>query len=422
MIKAFESKLMKKIRKSFYFVDKDIDGKKRIFFENSGGSYRLKKAVEIKSYYEAIPDCPERIHKRALDLIEAQKKAEEDILKVIFNAKDGVLDCALTASQLNFKLAETLAENIKGTNIVTTCLEHPSSFDASKYCAEKYGKELRVAKANPKTGAVDVDEIVKLIDKDTCYLSVMYASNISGAVMDIENIVKKAREVKSDLFIICDAVQHVMHGVVDLQKTPVDAILFAPYKFFCTRGSGYAYISDRMSKLKHHKLLGKAENVWELGSPTPSNFASVTAVVDYVCSLGKTELNSENRRDLFVQGMTMIRNHETALYNRLLNGSEKQKGLLNIKGVKVLFNEGGLENKDLILGVAFENKDYAQVVLEYAKRNITVYERVSSSLYSSRMLKALEVDGCIRISPLHCNNFDDVDEFLKQTEEIAKSN
>ena len=421
MIKAFDEKTMKKIRKSFYYVDRDIDGRKRIFFENSGGSFRLKNAVKAKAYYESIPDCPERTHKRAQELIAVQKKAEEDILRVIFNASGGVLDCALTASQLNFKLAETVAENVGGKNIVTTCLEHPSSYDAAKYCAEKYGMELRVAKANPETGAVDVGEIVKLVDKDTCFLSVMYASNISGAVMDIENIVKRARAIKPDLYIICDAVQHIMHGVADLRKTPVDAMIFAPYKFFCTRGSGYAYISDRLSVLRHHKLLGKAENVWELGSPTPSNFAAVSAVVDYVCALGKTELKSGERRDLFVRGMTMIRNHETALYHRLLHGSEKQKGLSDIKGVKVLFNNGGLENKDLILGIAFDGIDYADAVAEYAKRGVTVYERITSSIYSERMLKALNVGGCVRVSPLHCNNFDDVDEFLRRTENISRS-
>ena len=73
--KAFDKKTMKTVRKSFYYVDKDIDGKRRIFFENSGGSYRLKSAVKAKSDYEKIPDCPERIHQRAKELIAVQQRA-----------------------------------------------------------------------------------------------------------------------------------------------------------------------------------------------------------------------------------------------------------------------------------------------------------------------------------------------------------
>jgi len=418
--KLFPKETMARVRDAFYWIDEDPKSGKRLFFENSGGSFRLKKAVEVKSLYEELPDCPERTHERALELIAVQKKAEEDILRVICGANDGVVDCALTASQLNFKLAEVLAENIPGKNIVTSSLEHPSAFDAAKYCAEKMGMELRVAKANPVTGGIDVDEIVKLVDKDTCFLSVMYASNISGAVMDVESIVREARKIKPDLYVICDAVQHAMHGVMDVAAMGVDALIFAPYKFFCTRGSGYAYISDRMAQLRHHKLAGKDQRVWELGSPTPSNFASLTAVVDYVCSLGQEVCESTDRRELYVAGMNYIRSHELALYERLLNGNGTQKGLRDIEGVTVYFDDGDLSKKDLILGIAINGVHCAEAVAEYAKNNVTVFERVKPSIYSTRMLEALGIDGCVRVSPLHCNSPEEIDAFLAITEAIAK--
>ena len=44
----------------------------------------------------------------------------------------------------------------------------------------------------------------------------LYASNISGAVLDMEKIVSETRKVKPDLHIIVDAVQHVPHGVIDM--------------------------------------------------------------------------------------------------------------------------------------------------------------------------------------------------------------
>lgn len=417
--RLFSDEMMKKVRDSFYYIESDPKSGKRIFFENSGGSFRLKKCVEMQSAYEKLPDCPERTHERALELTKAQTDAEEDILKVICGANDGTVYCELTASQINFHLAEILAENIPGTNIVTSALEHPSAFDAARYSADKTGKELRVAKANPRTGGVDVDEIVSLVDKNTCFLSIMYASNISGAVMDIESIVKEARKIKPDLYVICDAVQHAPHGVMDASKMGVDALVFAPYKFFCTRGSGFSYISERLSLLRHHKLLGKAANVWELGSPTPSNFAAVTAMVDYVCMIGESEIGNGTRRALFTAGMNRLREHETALYEIMLDGTEKQKGLRNIKGVKVFFDDGDLNCKDLIIGIAIDNLDCEKAVSEYASEKITVYERVKSSIYSGRMLESLGIDGCIRVSPLHCNNLEEVEEFLAVTEKIA---
>lgn len=45
-----------------------------------------------------------------------------------------------------------------------------------------------------------------------------------------------ARAIKPDLYIVVDAVQHAPHGLIDLQKTPVDGVNIAPYKFFGCRG------------------------------------------------------------------------------------------------------------------------------------------------------------------------------------------
>ena len=117
-------------------------------------------------------------------------------MEIIFGAKEGSLITELTASQTMFHMVGLIMENIPGTNAVVSSIEHPSAFDAIEYYCKKTGKELRVVPANKKTGGIDVSEVLKLVDKDTCLLSIMSASNISGNIMDIEQIVKKAREIK----------------------------------------------------------------------------------------------------------------------------------------------------------------------------------------------------------------------------------
>lgn len=53
----FDDKLLNEIRDKFYYVERDHTGRKRLFFENSGGALRLKAAVEAKAKMEEIPDC-----------------------------------------------------------------------------------------------------------------------------------------------------------------------------------------------------------------------------------------------------------------------------------------------------------------------------------------------------------------------------
>lgn len=416
----FSSSFMEEIKARFHWVNQDMDGCERLFFDNAGGSFRLKAASEAFASIDALPDCPERIHERARYLQDIQTRGESDI-RHILNARGGSVYLSLTASAAMFEMVRAVMENTPGTNAVTTILEHPSSFDAMKLYCERTGKQLRVAPSNPVTGGVDVDAIVSLIDADTALLSVMYASNISGAKFDIASIVEGVRAKNPDLFIIVDAVQHAPHAVIDLQKTPVDGINFAPYKFFGCRGSGISWLSKRMAELPHHRLEAKENGVWELGSPAPAQFAVVSAIVDYVAWIGEQVSDSSDRRELFVQGMQRIESHERALLAMLLDGAEGQRGLRAIDGVKVFWDHADLMKRDLIVGIGFDGLDPTAAVREYEKRGVTVYERIGTSPYSGRMLRSFNLEGAVRISPLHCHEPRDVARFLAITEELARS-
>ncbi|MBR8276295.1 aminotransferase class V-fold PLP-dependent enzyme [Burkholderia cenocepacia] len=408
----FPDALMQQIKSRFHHVDRDVDGRERLFFDNAGGSFRLKAAVDAYARVDALPDCPERIHARALDLQAIQSRGEDDV-RTILNAQGGTVYASLTASGAMFDMVRAIMENVPGTNAVTTVLEHPSSYDAMTVYAERTGKTLRIAPSNPETGGVDVDAIVALVDADTALLSVMAASNISGAKFDIETIVARAREKKPDLFIVVDAVQHAPHGVIDLERTPVDGINFAPYKFFGCRGSGMSWLSPRAAALPHHRLAAKENGVWELGSPAPAQFAVVSSIVDYVAWIGRYFTDSDDRRTLFVEGMHRIELHERALLAALLDG------LRAIDGVDVYWDHDDLTQRDLIVGIGFAHLEPTQAVREYEKHGVIVYERVASSLYSGRMLKSFGLAGAVRISPLHCHAPDDIARFLAITEALA---
>lgn len=415
----FPTEWMKEIKDKFFYVDSDPDIGERLFFDNAGGSFRLKKANEIFAKIDAIPDCPERTHKMAVYLQKIQEDGINDV-KLIFNAQGGSVFTALTASEAMFDLVRAVAENTSGSNMVTSILEHPSAYDPMVAYAGRLGKELRVAKSNPITGGVDVETVIGLVDKNTCLLNVMFASNISGAVFDLEAIVRKARAINPDIFITVDAVQHAPHGVIDLQKTPVDAITMAPYKFFGVRGSGIAWLSDRAAALPHHKLTAKAKDVWELGSPAPAQFAVISEIVNYVCWIGGKFTESQDRRARYVAGMTHIALHERALMALMLDGTGSVPGIRAIANVEVYLDYQDLSKRDLILAIGFKNLGYTQAVKEYEKRNVIVYERIVSSLYSKRMLEAFNMEGAVRVSPLHCNSKADIEKFLKITMELAK--
>lgn len=417
---AFSAALMREVRERFLLVERDHHGRERLYFDNAGGSFRLKAAIERFAAIDAVPDNTERIHETALELQAVQARGWDDV-RTILNAEGGSIFAALTASGAMFDMVRAVAENVPGTNMVTTVLEHPSAYDAMALYAERTGRELRVARSNPETGGIDVDEIVRLVDANTCLLNVIYASNISGAKLDIEAIVRRAREVKPDLYIVVDAVQHAPHGLIDLQKTPVDGINLAPYKFFGCRGSGIAWMSERAAALPHHKLAGKKAGHWDLGSVAPWQFAVVSEIVDYVCWLGGHFSEATGRRELFAAGIEHIELHERALLAALLEGVDGQPGLRAMPGVRVFLDHPDLSRRDLILGIGFDGLDCTRAVHEYGLRGVTVYERTAASIYSKRMLDSFGLEGTVRVSPLHCNSMAEMARFLQVTQEIARA-
>ena len=416
----FPADEMQEIRKQFLYVEQDCENNGRLFFDNAGGSLRLAAAEEAFRRADSIPDCSEHSNRVARLLEGLELQGRRDLMECVFGAKGGVLFPCDTASRINLEMCRVFAENGRGTNVVTTTLEHPSSYDGMKRFAGQSGREFRVAPVNRGTGGVDAEAVLSLVDRNTAVLSCMHASNISGYIYDVETIFRRARERNPDILILCDAVQHAPHAWLDPEGCGADAVVFAPYKFFGVRGFGAAWLSERAASLPHHRLLGKPEDEWGVGSPAPGHYASMSAVVDYVTGLGKKELPAEtDRKTLYRRGMERIAAHERALLSVLLDGTEDTPGLRSILGARVQMDGAPLSRRDLIVSVEFDRIPCERAALEYEKRGIIAFERAASSLYSKRMVAAFGSSGVVRISPLHVHTAAEMEHFLRVTQEIA---
>jgi len=118
--------------------------------------------------------------------------------------------------------------------------------------------------------------------------------------------------------------------------------------------------------------------------------------------------------------MERLHLQERALLARMLDGSGKQAGLRNMDGVSVFADHPDLSRRDLIVGMGFDGQDLTRAREEYIRRGVIVFERVNTSIYSKRIVEAFGLDGMIRVSPLHCHDADDIDEYLRITQEVSR--
>ena len=413
----FPKDLQDKLRNQFYFLDSDLNSNKRIFFENAGGALRLKSAVEKYVEVSKIPDSPVRDYDIAQMINQDITDGKKDI-SMLLNAEGGEIAISLTASKIMFEMITVAAINLPKGNIVTTSIEHPSSYDACEFSSQQYGHELRVAKADHGTGSVFLEELLSHIDEETRIVSLILTSNITGGMHDLKKYTQAIHERNSEAIIIVDAVQGAPHELIDLSKCHVDGINIAPYKMFGLRGVGFAWLSNRLACMPHHRLLATAETNWDLGSATPAHYASFSKIVDYICEIGMYYIGETDRRTLIEEGMNRIKLQEQAILNRLLNGSETIQGTKQLNNVMIHFEKENGIDQDLILAMTFSNISNNKAVEVYKENSIQVFAREASSHYSKRILESVGLDSLVRVSPIHVHNSEDVDEFLRVTKII----
>ncbi|WP_327664864.1 MULTISPECIES: aminotransferase class V-fold PLP-dependent enzyme [unclassified Streptomyces] len=418
--RPFSDKTMDYVRSQFAHLERDMHGTERLFFENSGGSLRLRAAAERALDVSLSPDSNSRPTRVARDLARVQQQGEQDLFAFFNGDPDGALLPTATASQGMFAIVRVITDHVPGTNIVTTAIEHPSSYDSCTRDAERTGQELRVAPADQETGGIDPAAVAALVDEGTSLVSVIATSNITGAVTDIPAVVAAVRAKNPDAYVITDGVQYAPHGVLDAQEWGVDAVNIAPYKMFGDRGNAFTYLSPRLARLPHDKLAAASAETWAVGSSAPAVYAGFSAIVDYLATVGDTAPGTD-RRTALVAGMRAVHAHEQALLHTLLDGTEHQRGLRRIPGVHVHFaDRAATLPRDLIVPLTFDDLSCADAVRAYEERGVIVYERVASSPYSERILRAVGLEGVVRVSPLHCHTVEEAERFLRVTQEIAE--
>jgi selenocysteine lyase/cysteine desulfurase len=324
-----------------------------------------------------------------------------------------------STTSLAFRIIDAITRAVPGSNVVTTNLDHPAVYDATRWVAEKYRKEWRVAGLDPTKGVVTPTEIARHIDANTSLLAIIHSSNNLGTTNDVESIAREARKAKPDLYVLVDGSQYIAHFPLDVEALWCDAYITSTYKTFSRVGASFAFLSDRTARLPHERLLGTPETTWELGTRDQSCYAAWSKVVEYLAWLGSRFTSDKGKRETIVAAMKGIEEHERALTHRLLHGTEQDPGLLKTPGVTVYPGSVDLPRRQPVVAMNVAGRSSGQVVKILSDRGIRVTSR-QSDYYSRHTLQALGIEECVRVSLAHYNTPEEVDVFLKAMSELPR--
>lgn len=345
------------IRSQFPVLSRTVRGDKPLVYLDSGATSQRPLPV-WKAEEDFVLNKFAPVHRGAYQLAEEATDAYESARAAIaefVGANEHEIAFSKNATEaLNevaFVLGDPRAGDLQVTaedTIVITELEHHANLVPWQELAERTGATLKWYKATDD-GRIDLDSLE--LDDSVKVVAFTHQSNVTGAVSDVEEIVRRAKAVGA--LIVLDACQSVPHMPVDFHELDVDFAAFSGHKMCGPSGVGVLYgKADHLDKLPPFLTGGSMIEVVTMEKTTfaapPQRFEAGTQMTSQVVGLGAAV------KFLSEIGMENIHAHEQDLTAYALEKLTAIEGLRIIgptepenRGAAIAFEVEGIHPHDL---------------------------------------------------------------------------
>ncbi|QXB18440.1 cysteine desulfurase [Corynebacterium coyleae] len=329
------------IRQEFPILGRTVRGGKPLVYLDSGATSQRPQRV-WDAERDFVLGCNAPVHRGSYLLAEeatdAYETAREAIAAFVGARNDEIAFTKNATEALNL-VAYVLGDSRAGSlavgpedTIVITELEHHANLVPWQELARRTGATLKWYKMTPD-GRIDLDSLE--LDNSVKVVAFTHQSNVTGAVADVEEMVRRAKAVGA--LTVLDACQSVPHMPVDFHALDVDFAAFSGHKMCGPSGVGAVY-SKHLNELPPFLTGGSMIEVVRMEestfAPAPQRFEAGTQMTSQVVGLG------EAVRFLTEIGMDEIQAHEHELTAYALEQMQAIDGL-RIAGPLTAENRGG---------------------------------------------------------------------------------
>ena len=334
------------IRKDFPILGRTVrNGKKLVYLDSAATSQKPLSVLDAeRNFYLNHNAAAHRgahlLAEEATDAFEGARAVVADFISAQSSEIVFTKSATESINVVSYGFSNHLPKNDpfyinEQNNIVVTQLEHHANLLPWQQLAKRSGAKLSWLGIT-KDAQIDISNIESVINEKTKIVAITHQSNVSGAITQLEPIVKRAREVGA--IVLLDACQSVPHMAVDVNKLDVDFLTYSGHKAVGPTGVGVLWGRSELLEKMEPMITGgsmidhatiesatwaKAPKKFEAGVPNMAQAVGLGAALNYLTKIG----------------MGKIHAHEEILVERALTGLQNISGV-EIIGSKISRNRG----------------------------------------------------------------------------------
>ena len=382
---------IEKIRKDFPILNRKVNGKQLVYFDNAATSQTPNQVInKIVDYYKKYNSNIHRgVHALSQEATDAYESARKKIQKH-FNAahQHEIIFTSGTTHAINIVSSGYTNLLNKGDELIVSALEHHSNIVPWQMLCERTGANLKVIPMN-EDGVLIREQYDQLLCERTKLVFVNHVSNALGTINPIEEIIAKAHKIGAEVLI--DGAQASPHIKADLQSLNVDYYVTSAHKICGPTGIGILYGKENslnclppyqgggemISEVTFEKTTyADLPHKFEAGTPNIAGGIAFGEALDYLNAIGMKNIADYEAKLL---------KYATDKLNNI--PGLKVYGLANNKTAVISFNVEGIHPYDIgsildKMGIAVRTGHHcAQPIMDFYKIPGTV--RASFSFYNT---------------------------------------
>ena len=272
-----------------------------IFLDNAGTTKMFEECLQVYKEYA----CKSFFNPSALSVesLEVSKKiaeTEKFFLKTLGASEGNVIFTGSATESNNLAIKGSTRKG--DYEYVFSAGEHPSVYNVAKKLELEGAKVCFVPLS--ENGQIDYDELEKVLNSKTRLISVMFVSNETGAINDLDKISKLKQKLCPRAILHVDGVQGFMKLPISLKKTAIDLFSFSAHKIYGPKGVAGLYVKnkDALKELfqgggQQYGVRSGTENV-----PAIMQFAKAVELIDIEKNLENVRALKETLKSILIKG------------------------------------------------------------------------------------------------------------------------